>query len=304
MTVDSTRQTRYFFAGKGGVGKSTTAALSALKASNNGKKCALVSMDPAHNLGDIFQQRFKEKPLKYNDALWIKEVDVQHWMKRYLRETEEQVSRRYNYHRAFALNNYFKVLKFSPGLEEYALMYAFGEVLKTFREFDVLIFDMPPTALTLRFFALPALSLVWLEELTRLRREIYQKKEIISRVRKGKADTYGDNILEKLQQMTRNQQQIQHILQDQKTRVNLVVNEDELSIGEARHIQTKLQDLDKPVYRVVLNKAISDIPGPDILKQFPGAGFSRLSMSGEPLTGLERMQVFLSAHESFLKDEF
>jgi len=44
----------YFFSGKGGVGKTSMAAATALFFSKKGKKTLVVSIDPAHSLSDSF----------------------------------------------------------------------------------------------------------------------------------------------------------------------------------------------------------------------------------------------------------
>ena len=48
------------------------------------------------------------------------------------------------------LSNYFNVLKYSPGIEEYALLTCIEETIRKGNDFDYLIFDTPPTGLTLR----------------------------------------------------------------------------------------------------------------------------------------------------------
>ncbi len=57
------KQHYYFHAGKGGVGKSTTSALSALHLARTGQNVLLVSLDPAHNQADIFDTDFSDKPI-------------------------------------------------------------------------------------------------------------------------------------------------------------------------------------------------------------------------------------------------
>lgn len=296
-------QNRLFFTGKGGVGKSTAAALAALRMAEYRIKCGLISMDPAHNLSDIFMQQFGEKLKSFNAYLSVKEVDEQYWMKKYLQETEDQITHRYNYHSAFALKNYFKVLQFSPGLEEYALIYAFGHILQEFKDFDMLIFDMPPTALTLRFFALPGLSLVWINELTRLRRQIYKKQEIVSRVRTGKKQHETDNILAKLNQMRENQEKLQNLFSAEKTKIQLVINEDSLSVKEAQHIERKLKDLQKTIHRIIINKATTEHPADSIKDKFSQPYIEVLPLSNYPLTGKDNLQHLLAQQVDYMKAE-
>ena len=147
----------HFFIGKGGVGKSTTAALTAIYLARAGWKTLLVSLDPAHNQRDLFETDFSEKPKQVMRNLSVKEVDSDYWIARYLKETQKQIRRAYLYESAFNLQKHFKVIRFSPGLEAYALLLAFEEVLRREgRAMDVVLFDMAPTALSLRFFSLPS----------------------------------------------------------------------------------------------------------------------------------------------------
>ena len=143
-----------FFIGKGGVGKSTTSALTSVHLASHPHKTLLVSMDPAHNQRDIFDQNFSEKPMHVSEHLMVKEVDTDFWIEKYLKETTDQIKETYKYESAFNLQNYFNVLQFSPGLEEYALLLAFEDTLKKYGDQDFIVLDMAPTALTLRFFSL------------------------------------------------------------------------------------------------------------------------------------------------------
>ena len=104
-----------FFIGKGGVGKSTTSALSSVYLAARGHDTLLVSMDPAHNQTDLFEQDLTEKPMRTADHLLAKEVDSDFWIEKYLKDAQAQITRTYRYESAFNLQNYFNVLQFSPG---------------------------------------------------------------------------------------------------------------------------------------------------------------------------------------------
>ena len=134
----------HFFIGKGGVGKSTTSALTALTLARSGRDTLLVSMDPAHNQRDIFQESFSEKPKLMMPLLAVKEVDTEYWIKTYLKDTESQLKKMYSYQSAFNIQGYYNVLKYSPGLEEYAMLLAFENMLLTETGREVIVFDMPP----------------------------------------------------------------------------------------------------------------------------------------------------------------
>ena len=65
-----------FFGGKGGVGKTTCAAATALAASRIGRKVLLVSTDPAHSTSDIFERTIGPEPAPLLPNLWGLEIDA------------------------------------------------------------------------------------------------------------------------------------------------------------------------------------------------------------------------------------
>ena len=174
--------TNIFFMGKGGVGKSTAASLNSLFLAQKGYHVLIVSLDPAHNQSDIFERNLSDKPLEIVPNLLGAEIDQDYWIRQYLKDVQDQISRTYSYLTAFNLDKYFRVVKYSPGLEEYALILVFKDILQKFSDLDFLVFDMPPTALALKFFALPTLSLIWIEQLLVLRQEIIKKRDLITKV--------------------------------------------------------------------------------------------------------------------------
>jgi len=112
-----------------------------------GFKVLIVSLDPAHNQCDIFEKSFSDRPAQIAPNLSAIEIDQDYWIRRYLKDVQNQIKRTYSYLMAFNLEKYFEVIKYSPGLEEYALILAFKEIQQKFSHLDYLVFDMPPTTL-------------------------------------------------------------------------------------------------------------------------------------------------------------
>ena len=287
----------YFLMGKGGVGKSTLSALNALSLSKSGYKTLLVSMDPAHNQADIFEKKLGEKPVTIKDNLSIIEIDVDKWIKRYLRNVQNRITESYQYLTAINLDKKFNVLKYSPGLEEYALLLAFEEILKKFNSYDILIFDMPPTALALRFFALPKLSLVWLDSLLDLRKEIIEKREIITKIKFGKREYERDKVLNKLNELKQRYEALHEKFKYKKNvKVNIVMNEDHLSLKESLRIYKNLSGLEIEPAKIYINKTggqetdktFDIFPENISLDFYPEAYF--------PLIGLEALNKYLLAN--------
>jgi arsenite-transporting ATPase len=258
-------------------------------------------MDPAHNQCDIFEQDFSEKPKKVSETLMVKEVNTDFWIEKYLKETTDQIKDTYKYESAFNLQNYFNVLQFSPGLEEYALLLAFEDTLHKYGDRDFLVFDMAPTALTLRFFSLPFITLIWLEELLKLRSEIYRKKEIISKIKIAGREIEQDRVKAKLQSLIGNYEHLrEHFLAD-TTRVNLVMNNDKLSFSEAFRIRKKLLDISIAIDRIVINKVTPSENTEEIESEFKAQKTTRFPFLAGGLSGHAALMDYIAANkEAFL----
>ena len=72
------------YTGKGGVGKTTIAAASALKSASLGHKTLVISTDAAHSLGDSLDMELSGEALEVAGGLWAQELDIHreidaHW---------------------------------------------------------------------------------------------------------------------------------------------------------------------------------------------------------------------------------
>jgi arsenite-transporting ATPase len=289
----------HFFIGKGGVGKSTTSALTALSMAYSGRDTLLVSMDPAHNQRDLFERHFSEKPESVMPGLAVIEVDSDHWTTTYLKDTRSQLKKVYSYQSAFNIQNYYDILKYSPGLEEHALLLAFENILHTSGNKDDIIFDMPPTALTLRFISLPFTTLIWLKELLKLRNQIYAKKEIISKIKLGKKEIEQDKVKSRLESLIAANRHLRDHFTADTTKFNLVLNNDRLSFSEGLRIRRKLGDIGINIARVLVNKVTDSKLIEDIGKTFDAYPISLFSLSSGELYGFESLRKYVRENPVF-----
>lgn len=293
-----------FFMGKGGVGKSTSSALTALLLAKSGYKVLLVSLDPAHNQCDIFEKDLSNKPLEIAPNLLAMEADQDLWVKRYLKSVHSQIDKTYAYLTALNLDKYFKVIRHSPGLEEYALILAYKTIRKDFARRDFLIFDMPPTALSLKFFSLPSLSLVWVDQLLALRQEIIEKRELITRVKWLNKEVERDKVLKKIRELNEEYQELKGVFEDRaQTQIKLVLNPDRLSFAESLRIVRELKDIDIALNQVVYNKMAGEASCAHLDKPFlktPVVGFP---YSERPLIGLEALTRFLEENSETMQQQ-
>ncbi len=202
--------------------------------------------------------------------------------------------RRYSYLTAFNIENYFDILKYSPGLEEYALILAFTNIIEEFADFDYFIFDMPPTALSLKFFNLPFLSCKWIEHLENLRCEINKKKEIISRVRFAGKEYERDKILSKIRELKKLYQSVGKIFQDScRTSIYAVVNYDSLAVSETRRILNNLKERKLSMKKIIWNKKRSGESFSEIENSFHSVSSFSLPLSDNQLTGFHALNNYI-----------
>ncbi len=287
--------TNVFFLGKGGVGKSTSAALTALLLADAGHDVMLVSLDPAHNQSDIFEKRLGGKPSRLASNLQAIEIDQEAWIRTYLRGVRQEIHEAYRYLTSFNLEKYFDVMKYSPGLEEYALLMAFTAIRRKYAGRDVFVFDMAPTALSLRFFGLPRLSLTWFHHLRKLREDIIAKRELVTKLQLLDREIETDTVLLRIQKSQQEYTRLKTLFEDQvQTRVRLVLNPDQLSLAESQRIVEELGRLHVAVSQVIVNKVQAGIalePLERVLGNIPRV---KLPLSSVPLIGLEALRGYAS----------
>ena len=253
-----------FFTGKGGVGKSTLAAATAWQLSRN-HRVLIVSLDPAHNLGDIFGVEIRGE-MRFADTLYLKEIDLKELSKAYLEREINVLSDTYKYLQVLNLDSYFSVLKYSPGIEEHALLTSIEETIRSQSDFEYIIFDTPPTGLTLRFLALPQVTITWIDRLVQIRRKILEKCYTIHRIRGPQSDeetllSYDekdDGILQKLLTLKSGYHLLNTVLQGEDCSIVLVFNPDMLSLKESIRLIDGLKELNLPLRLLLHNKISTD----------------------------------------------
>jgi arsenite/tail-anchored protein-transporting ATPase len=288
-----------FFLGKGGTGKSTASALISLVLREKGKKVLLASFDDAHNQGDIFETLFSDKACSMGPCLEVLQMDRDKEIKRYLAKTAKKVKASYAYLTAFNLEHYFDILKYSPGMEEYALVTAFTDLQTRYGSYDYLVIDMPPTALSLRFFTLPALSLTWIDQLEKLRTQINQKKEIISRIKLAGKEVERDKVLHRIQEIKSDYLKLKAVFEDPANTCFFVVfNQDVLSVAETRRVIEQLDHLDIRIKGLICNERIKpDFAAPPLETIFPGFSIQTIPYSAASLIGMDALEQHIVSND-------
>ncbi len=252
-----------FFVGKGGVGKSTCSVSTAFATAAMKNKTLIVSLDPAHNLSDILETSLYDQPKEIKDSLYAMEINIEQRLEEYLKKTIHMMKKLYAYLKVINLERFFDVLRFSPGMEEYAVILALEDIFESYKDMDFIIIDTPPTALTLRFFALPELSLLWIENLIQLRRKILSKRASIKNVLGEKSDNEeslpsslsNDLVFKELLNYEGRLKTIKSLFSSKKdTFIFLLLNPERLSVIEGGRILKAFEKFSMTVKIVIINK--------------------------------------------------
>ncbi|SHG25014.1 ArsA family ATPase [Ornithinibacillus halophilus] len=161
-----------FVGGKGGVGKSTSAAALAWKSAQSGHKTLLISTDPAHNLGDIFDQKIGGKVKQVAENLSALEIDPEVETSNYIKSVKENIKGVVHSHMMEEVHRQLDTAKASPGADEAALFdKLISIIIEESHQYERLIFDTAPTGHTIRLLSLPELMGVWIEGLLQRRKK-------------------------------------------------------------------------------------------------------------------------------------
>lgn len=256
----------FIFIGKGGVGKTTCSASLALKLAENGRTL-VASLDPAHNLGDVFDTRLSDNPTMLMDGLFAMEVNTDFLTERYLEKTVSKVKNMYSYLKVLNLDRYIDSLKYSPGIEEYSILEGLVEL--TSLDYDYIVLDMPPTGLTIRVLTLPYTALIWIEKLMDLRREILGRRRTVENITgkmcvvidgeeiKIPVEEGEDAVMNELKDKKEKMELVKEFLSE-KCHIFLVANPEPLSLFEGKRAIDALRNFGLTISGVVINKYVAE----------------------------------------------
>lgn len=151
------------FTGKGGVGKTSTAAAHGVKAAREGIKTLIVSTDMAHNLSDIFMTEINKEPVEICENLWGLEIDPNYEMKRYYGSIMEAFKKMALFSNNKDMDTLEDIMVF-PGMEELFCLLKIKELYEQ-NLYDLIIVDSAPTGETISLLKFPELFSWYMEKL-------------------------------------------------------------------------------------------------------------------------------------------
>ncbi len=163
------RQKVLFVGGKGGVGKTTTASALAIRLAEFGERCLIVSTDPAHSLGDLWDLPIGDRVTELAPNLHGLEINPDAEVEKYLAEVASNMREFANPALFPEFERQLELARLAPGTVEAAMLQRVGDLMIDDSGYDRVIFDTAPTGHTLRLLALPEIMAAWTDGLLRHR---------------------------------------------------------------------------------------------------------------------------------------
>lgn len=250
----------YFFSGKGGVGKTSMAAATALWFSEKGNKTLLISTDPAHSLSDSFKTHIGGDIKELKKNLFAVEIDPQKAMQEYKEKITPHIQK-ISALEGMGLEDMFDVSGFAPGIDELAAFDKFLQFINS-REYDIIIFDTAPTGHSLRFLSLPDVLDSWIGKMIKLRMKLSGFMNMFKKILPfGNPESDSDLGVEQLETMKKRIEEAKQILTNPvKTHYNMVMIPEVMCILESERALKTLNDYGIPVETVIINQIVPKNP--------------------------------------------
>jgi arsenite/tail-anchored protein-transporting ATPase len=258
------------FTGKGGVGKTTVGAATAVRAAARGRRVLVTSTDPAHSLADALDVPLGDRPtpVEVPDVglrasgtghLHAQQIDAQARLERHWREVRDYLVALLAWGGVGELEA--EELLLLPGLDELFALIDLRSQIASGR-YDLVVVDCAPTAETLRLLSMPE-ALTWYVD-----RALGPGRRVVRAVR-PLTRTLGatgaplplphEGVFGTVEQVHRELSEVHQLLQDpSRATLRLVVNPERLVVAESERLATTLSLFGYAVDAVVANRILPD----------------------------------------------
>jgi len=245
------------FTGKGGVGKTSIAAATALRCAALGYRTVVISTDSAHSLSDSFDMTIGPEPTPLAHNLWGQELDVLHQMNVHWGRLQDYMSALLAWRGMEGI--IAEELSVFPGMEELASLIQVVH-LHDSGDYDVIVIDCAPTGATLQLLTMPEIATWYIKRILPLERKAFAMGAPLIRAITD-APLPGDQVFGAMEDLLGHLDRTRTLLQDpDESSVRLVLTPERMVIKEAQRAHTYLSLYGYAVDSVVCNRVLPPQP--------------------------------------------
>ena len=243
------------YSGKGGVGKTSLSAATAIRAARMGKRTLVMSTDSAHSLADALDRRVGPDPTEILPKLDAVEVDVNKELGSHWGVIQEYLTRFMTF-RGVA-DTVAEEMAILPGMEE---LFSLLKV-KTFAEsgrYDVIVIDCAPTGDTVRMLGVPEILNFYFSRIFPIQRTVLRTVRPVAE-RMTDMPIPSDDVFAAVKALYEQMEGMGPLLQDpRRSSIRIVLNPEKMVIAESQRLYTYLSLFGFPVDAVVANRVLPE----------------------------------------------
>ncbi len=241
------------FTGKGGVGKTTVAAATALRAAELGRRTVVMSTDPAHSLGDAFDKTLGPEPVRVARNLWAQETDVYHNIRRWWGTVHDWLKGLLAWQGVDQMEA--DEVAAVPGMEELANLLWINSHYES-GDYDLVVVDCAPTGETILLLSFPETARWWIDKFLPIQRRLTQVLRPVVRPLTG-IPVPEKEVFDTVEGLMTQLARLRALLSDQSlTTVRLVVNPQKMVVRETQRTFTYLNLYGYVTDAVVCNRVL------------------------------------------------
>jgi len=289
--------------GKGGVGKTTISAATAIRAADLGYRTLVMSTDPAHSLADAFQVKLGDDPTSVIENLDAQQIDSQRRLEESWGPVRDYLTKVFDWSGLEGVEA--EELTVFPGMDELFSLATVRDHVSS-GDYDVLIVDCAPTAETLRLLSLPDVMSWYMDKLFPVSKQVAKVvRPVLSKM--SSLPIADDKVFDTVATFYDRLDGIREILSDPDvTTARLVMNPEKMVIAEARRTYTYLglfgYAVDAAIVNRVLPEAVTDpyfeqwrqiqkSHMEDVEEGFADVDIRYLRLFDQEMVGVERLRM-------------
>lgn len=289
--------------GKGGVGKTTVAAGTAVRAAEMGYRTLVTSTDPAHSLADAFQFKLGDQPTAISERLFAQQIDSQERLEESWGDVRDHLTELFDWSGLKGIEA--EELTVFPGMDELFALASVRDHIDS-GDYDLIVVDCAPTAETLRLLSLPEVLSWYMEKIFPIGRRVASfVRPMLNRV--TSLPVADDKVFAAVASFYERLDGIRDILSDPEvTSARLVMNPEKMVISEARRTYTYLGLFGYAVDTAIVNRVLPDtVTDPyfdrwheiqkghleSVYDGFADVDIRELRLFDEEMVGLDRLRI-------------